>query len=262
MTSAVIREILTPFIGTALGAASVFFMKGSISKNLKNSLSGFAGGIMIASSVWCLILPAIEFSENMGKWSFVPAVVGLWIGILFLAFLDKMLPDIHNLDSSNLNSEEKKNFSKNLLLVFAVTFHNLPEGMAVGAALVGYLSDNTAITITSTMVLALGIAIQNFPEGAIVSMPLHSDGVNKSKSFLYGVMSGIVEPIGAILTIMASKFILPILPYTLGFAAGAMIYVVIQELVPDMTDNGHSKRGTLFFALGFTVLMVFDMLLE
>ena len=258
MTNSVFQGIMIPFIGTSLGAAAVFFMKGNMNKTLQRILTGFSGGVMVAASIWSLLIPAMDYSSDMGKLAFIPATVGFWFGIIFLLILDKSIPHIH-LDNQLEGPES--NLSKTMLLVFAVALHNLPEGMAVGAVWVGLISGDTSITLAAAMVLSLGIAIQNFPEGAIVSMPLHSEGVKKSKSFIYGVLSGIVEPIGAILTIMAAEIVLPILPYTLGFAAGAMIYVVVEELIPEMSEGKHSNIGTIFFSVGFTIMMILDIAL-
>lgn len=259
MTSEVIKGILIPFLGTSLGAACVFFMKKSINPLIQRALTGFAAGVMTAASIWSLLIPAIEQSQDMGKWSFIPAAVGFLIGILFLLLLDHIIPHLH------MNSKEaegpKSQLQKTTMLTLAVTLHNLPEGMAVGVVYAGWLSGNTDITMMAALALSIGIAIQNFPEGAIISMPLRSEGVKKPKAFLYGVLSGIVEPAGAILTIMASGIILPLLPYLLSFAAGAMIYVVVEELIPEMSAGKHSNIATLMFASGFIIMMILDVAL-
>ncbi len=255
----VLKGILIPFIGTSLGAACVFFMKKSMNATLQRALTGFAAGVMVAASIWSLIIPAIEQSESMGKWSFVPAVVGFWIGILFLLTLDHAIPHLHMV--SDTTEGPKSHLKKTTMLVLAVVLHNIPEGMAVGAVYAGLISGNSQITTMGAMSLAIGIAIQNFPEGAIISMPLRSAGVKKSKSFLYGIISGVVEPIGAFLTILAAGLIVPILPYLLSFAAGAMMYVVVEELIPEMSEGEHSNIGTIVFALGFTIMMTLDVAL-
>ena len=250
------KGIFLPLLGTALGSACVFFMRGSLSLRLQRALTGFAGGVMVAASVWSLIIPAIELSENMGRFSFVPAVVGFWAGIIFLLLLDKLIPHLHA--ASGHIEGPKVNLRKNSMLVLAVVLHNLPEGMAVGVVFAGLLSGNAEISLAGALVLALGIAIQNFPEGAIISMPLASRGEKKFKSFIYGVLSGVVEPIGAIITILAASIITPLLPYLLCFAAGAMIYVVVEELIPDMFQGDPSDIGTIMFSAGFTIMMALD----
>ncbi|MBQ8139642.1 MAG: ZIP family metal transporter [Lachnospiraceae bacterium] len=252
------QGILIPFIGTTLGSALVLFMKDKLNAKLQRALTGFAAGVMVAASIWSLIMPAMEQSAGMGKFSFVPAVAGFWIGILFLLLLDRLIPHMH-LD----HSEEgvKSRLPKTTMLVLAVTLHNLPEGMAVGVVYAGFLSGNTGITALGALALSLGIAIQNFPEGAIISMPLKAEGVSKGKAFLYGTLSGAVEPIGALLTILAAQFFVPILPYLLSFAAGGMMYVVVEELVPEMAEGEHSNIGTIMFALGFTLMMALDVAL-
>lgn len=259
MTSEVIKGILIPFLGTSLGAACVFFMKKSINPLIQRALTGFAAGVMTAASIWSLLIPAIEQSQDMGKWSFIPAAVGFLIGILFLLLLDHIIPHLH------MNSREaegpKSQLQKTTMLTLAVTLHNLPEGMAVGVVYAGWLSGNTDITMMAALALSIGIAIQNFSEGAIISMPLRSEGVKKPKAFIYGVLSGIVEPAGAILTIMASGIVLPLLPYLLSFAAGAMIYVVVEELIPEMSAGKHSNIATLMFASGFIIMMILDVAL-
>lgn len=251
--------ILIPFLGTSLGAACVLFMKKNMGLLVQRALSGFAGGVMVAASVWSLLIPALEQAESMGTWSFVPAAVGFWLGILFLLLLDHMIPHLHR----NTNEAEgpKTKLQRTTMLVLAVTLHNIPEGMAVGVVFAGFLAGNQQISLAGALTLSLGIAIQNFPEGAIISMPLRSEGVSKSKAFTYGVLSGIVEPVGAVLTILAAGLIVPALPYFLSFAAGAMIYVVVEELIPEMSQGKHSNVGTVFFALGFTVMMILDVAL-
>lgn len=251
--------ILIPFIGTAFGAACVFFMKRSLDELVQRALTGFAAGVMVAAAVWSLLIPAISQSESMGKWSFVPAVCGFWAGILFLLLLDHIIPHLHR----NMDKAEgpKSRLQRTTMLVLAVTLHNIPEGMAVGVVYAGMMSGNSGITAAGALALSIGIAIQNFPEGAIISMPLRAEGVKKPKAFVYGVLSGIVEPIGALLTILAAGFIVPALPYLLSFAAGAMIYVVVEELIPEMSQGRHSNIGTLFFAAGFSIMMMLDVAL-
>ena len=240
--------ILIPFLGTSIGAACVFFMKNTLS-----------AGVMVAASVWSLIIPAIEQSASMGKLSFLPAAIGFWIDILFLLLLDHIIPHLHQ--NSNQAEGPKSKLQRTTMMVLAVTLHNIPEGMAVGVVYAGYLSDSTTITAAGALALSLGIAIQNFPEGAIISMPLRAEGMKKSKAFVGGVLSGIVEPVGGILTILAAHYILPALPYLLSFAAGAMLYVVVEELIPEMSQGHHSDVGTLCFAVGFSLMMILDVAL-
>ena len=251
--------ILIPFFGTTLGAACVFFMKKSLSDLVRRSLAGFAAGVMVAASIWSLLIPAIEQSDGMGKLSFLPAFIGFWGGMLFLLLLDRLIPHLHV--GSEQAEGPKSKLGRTTMMVLAVTLHNIPEGMAVGVVYAGFLSGNTQITAASALALSLGIAIQNFPEGAIISMPLRAEGEKKSKAFLGGVLSGVVEPIGAVLTIVAAQFIIPALPYLLSFAAGAMLYVVVEELIPEMSQGRHSNLGTVFFAVGFSVMMVLDVAL-
>ena len=251
--------IMIPFLGTTLGAACVFFMKKSLGDLVQRSLAGFAAGVMVAASIWSLLIPAIEQSEDMGKLSFLPAFIGFWVGMLFLLLLDRLIPHLHV--GSEQAEGPKSKLGRTTMMVLAVTLHNIPEGMAVGVVYAGFLSGNTQITAASALVLSLGIAIQNFPEGAIISMPLKAEGESKSKAFLGGVLSGIVEPVGAVLTLLAAQFVIPALPYLLSFAAGAMLYVVVEELIPEMSQGLHSNLGTVFFAVGFSVMMVLDVAL-
>lgn len=259
MNIEIIRGILIPFLGTVLGSACVFFLRKNIGDLVQRALTGFAAGVMVAASIWSLLIPTMEQSAAMGKWSFVPAVVGFWIGILFLLLLDHVIPHLH------MKSEEaegpKKAWQKSTMLLLAVTLHNIPEGMAVGVVFAGYMAGNSTITAAGALALAIGIAIQNFPEGAIISMPLRGQGMSKTKAFIYGSLSGLVEPIGALLTILAASFILPVLPYLLSFAAGAMMYVVVEELIPEMSEGTHSNIGTIVFAVGFTLMMALDVAL-
>ena len=251
--------IMIPFLGTTLGAACVFFMKKSLGDLVQRSLAGFAAGVMVAASIWSLLIPAIEQSENMGKLSFLPAFIGFWSGVLFLLLLDRLIPHLHV--GSEQAEGPKSKLGRTTMMVLAVTLHNIPEGMAVGVVYAGFLSGNTQITAASALALSLGIAIQNFPEGAIISMPLRAEGESKGRAFLGGVLSGVVEPIGAVLTIVAAQFIIPALPYLLSFAAGAMLYVVVEELIPEMSQGRHSNLGTVFFAVGFSVMMALDVAL-
>ncbi len=251
--------IMIPFAGTVLGAASVFFLKQEMKPLLQKSLLGFASGVMVAASVWSLLIPAMDMAEGMGKFAFVPAAVGFLLGIAFLLFMDWAVPHLH------LGSDEpegiKSTFSKTTMLIFAVTLHNLPEGMAVGVVFAGVLEKNAGITMAGASALALGIAIQNFPEGAIISMPLKSTGVSRIRAFFYGAASGIVEPAGAVLTLLLASFIEPVLPYLLSFAAGAMIYVVVEELIPESAEGEHSNIATIGFAAGFALMMILDVAL-
>ena len=256
---AVIIGILIPFLGTTLGSAGVFFMRKSLGVSVQRALAGFAAGVMVAASIWSLIIPAIEQSENLGKLSFLPALIGFWVGVLFLLMLDRLIPHLH------IGSEQaegpKSKLGRTTMMVLAVTLHNIPEGMAVGVMYAGFLAGNAQITAASALVLSIGIAIQNFPEGAIISMPLRAEGESKGKAFWGGVFSGAVEPIGAILTIIAAQLVIPLLPYFLSFAAGAMLYVVVEELIPEMSQGRHSNIGTIFFAVGFSVMMTLDVAL-
>ncbi len=251
--------ILIPFVGTTLGAVCVFFMRTTFSKSVQRALTGFAAGVMVAASIWSLLIPAMKQSEKMGDLSFVPAVAGFWIGILFLLALDHLIPHLHV--GSDQAEGPKSKLGRTTMMVLAVTLHNIPEGMAVGVMYAGFLAGNAQITATSALALSLGIAIQNFPEGAIISMPLRAEGESKGKAFLGGVLSGVVEPIGAVLTIIAAQLIIPALPYLLSFAAGAMLYVVVEELIPEMSQGEHSDIGTVFFAVGFSLMMILDVAL-
>ena len=252
--------ILIPFLGTAAGAACVFFMKRSLGDLVQRSLAGFAAGVMVAASIWSLLIPAIEQSEGMGKLSFLPAFIGFWVGVLFLLLLDHLIPHLHV--GSNQAEGPKSRLGRTTMMVLAVTLHNIPEGMAVGVVFAGMLSGSTGITAAGAFSLAIGIAIQNFPEGAIISMPLKSEGqMSRKKAFLYGTLSGAVEPVGAALTIALASVIDPFLPYLLSFAAGAMLYVVVEELIPEASEGEHSNLGTVGFAVGFVLMMVLDVAL-
>ena len=243
--------ILVPFAGTSLGSFFVFFLKKNLNENFQKTIVGFAGGVMIAASIWSLILPSVEMAEKQGKISWIPATVGLFSGVIFLILINKIA----------LNIEQKKNGKKINMLLFSVTLHNIPEGMAVGVAFAGYLSGNAGIGIVEAMLLAMGIAIQNIPEGAIISMPLKMDGMSKKKSFIYGVLSGVVEPLASIITILLINIVVPLLPYLLSFAAGSMIYVVVEELVPEMHNGKKTQLGVIGLSLGFSIMMILDIAL-
>ena len=259
MTAETILGLLIPFAGTAAGSACVFFMRRDLRQNVQRALTGFAGGVMTAASIWSLLIPAMQQSEGMGKWAFLPAAAGFWIGILFLLLLDRVIPHLHMF--AEKAEGPKTRLARTSMMVLAVTLHNIPEGMAVGVVYAGMLSGTAEITAGGALALALGIAIQNFPEGAIISMPLRAEGKSRGKAFLDGVLSGAVEPVGALLTILAAGLVVPALPYLLSFAAGAMLYVVVEELIPEMTEGAHSNAGTIFFAVGFTVMMALDVAL-
>ena len=251
--------ILIPFLGTSLGAGCVFFLKNSLRDGIQRALTGFAAGVMVAASVWSLLIPAMEQAADLGRLAFFPAAVGFWLGILFLLLLDHLIPHLHQ---NSLQAEgPKSQLQRTTMMVLAVTLHNIPEGMAVGVVYAGYLAGTAQITAAGALALSLGIAIQNFPEGAIISMPLRAEGMKKGRAFWGGVLSGIVEPIGAVLTILAAGIVVPGLPYLLSFAAGAMLYVVVEELIPEMSQGQHSNVGTVFFAVGFSVMMVLDVAL-
>ena len=256
-------EILTgvsiPFLGTTLGAAMVFFMKNKINNKVEKLLLGFASGVMIAASIWSLINPSIDMAEEQGKIAWIPAAVGFLLGVLFLLILDSIVPHLHL--KTDKPEGIKSKLKRTTMLVLAVTLHNIPEGMAVGVVLAGGLMENESISMAGAFALAIGIAIQNFPEGAIISMPLKAEGMSKGKSFLYGTLSGIVEPIAAIVTILLASFVVPILPYLLSFAAGAMIYVVVEELIPESQAGDHSNIGTIGVAIGFVIMMILDVAL-
>lgn len=251
--------LLIPFLGTTLGSAMVFFMKNKLNKRVEKILLGFASGVMIAASVWSLLIPSIDMATEQGIIAWVPAAIGFMLGIAFLLVLDSLIPHLH-LDSTKPEGIKAK-LKKTTMMIFAVTLHNIPEGMAVGVSFAGVLIGNTGITMAGAFALALGIAIQNFPEGAIISMPLKAEGMSKGKAFLYGTLSGIVEPIGAIITILLTNSVVSILPYLLAFAAGAMIYVVVEELIPESQNGEHSNIGTIGVAIGFVLMMVLDVAL-
>lgn len=254
-----ITGLLIPFTGTTLGSAMVFFMKNKMNAKVEKLLLGFASGVMIAASIWSLIIPSIDMAEEQNKIAWIPAAVGFLLGITFLLVLDSVIPHLHL--KSDKPEGIKSKLKKTTMMVFAVTLHNIPEGMAVGVTFAGALIGNAGITMAGAFALAIGIAIQNFPEGAIISMPLKSEGMSKTKAFIYGTLSGIVEPIGAVITILLTNAVVPILPYLLSFAAGAMIYVVVEELIPESQSGDHSNIGTIGVAIGFTIMMILDVAL-
>ena len=251
--------LIIPFLGTTLGSAMVFFMKNKINNKVEKILLGFASGVMIAASVWSLLIPSIDMAEEQGVIAWIPATVGFLLGMLFLLVLDSIIPHLHL--NSNKPEGMKSKLQKTTMMVLAVTLHNIPEGMAVGVVFAGAISQNSGIRLAGAFALAIGIAIQNFPEGAIISMPLKSEGTSKLKAFWYGTLSGIVEPIGAILTIALTNLVVPVLPYFLSFAAGAMIYVVVEELIPESQAGEHSNIGTVGVAIGFVIMMILDVAL-
>ena len=259
MISKLLPGLLIPFLGTTLGAACVLFMKKTLGRGVQRALTGFASGVMVAASIWSLLIPAMEQSEALGRLAFLPAVIGFGLGMAFLLLLDTVIPHLH------MNAEKaegpKSRLTRTTMMVLAVTLHNIPEGMAVGVVYAGWLSGDSGLTAAGALALSLGIAIQNFPEGAIISMPLHAEGTGKGKAFLYGTLSGAVEPIGTLLTVLLSALLVPAMPYFLAFAAGAMMYVVVEELIPEMSEGRHSNIGTIAFSLGFVVMMILDVTL-
>ena len=259
ITREILIGLMIPFAGTSAGSACVYFMKRGLNINIQKALTGFAAGVMIAASVWSLIIPAMEQSDGMGRLAFLPAFIGFWIGIVFLMILDNIIPHLH------LNAETAEgpasHLARTTMMVLAVVLHNIPEGMAVGVVYAGFMSGSGLITAGGALALSIGIAIQNFPEGAIISMPLYAAGKSKNRSFADGVLSGAVEPAAGMLTIIAASVIVPAMPYLLSFAAGAMMYVVVEELIPEMGEGEHSHTGVLMFAAGFTVMMALDVAL-
>ena len=251
--------ILIPFLGTTLGAACAYVVKGQLHQELQRALMRFSAGVMTAASVWSLLIPAMEQAASWGKWAFIPAVAGFWIGVAMLLLLDRCVPHLH------LNSDEpegiRAHLKKTTMLVLAVTLHNIPEGMAVGVVYAAFLSGQEGISLAGAIALSLGIAIQNFPEGAIISMPLRAAGLSSHRAFAGGMLSGVVEPVGAVATIWLTSLVVPLLPYLLSLAAGAMLYVVVEELIPEMSAGEHSNVGALSFSLGFTIMMTLDVAL-
>ncbi len=259
MLISALSAILIPFVGTVIGSGCVFFLKGEMSRNVQRSLTGFASGVMVAASVWSLIIPAMDQSSHMGKLAFLPAFIGVWGGFIFLLIMDSIIPHLHLNDDCPEGAP--CSLGKSTMMVLAVALHNLPEGMAVGVVVAGWLTGNESISYAAAIALSLGIALQNLPEGAIISMPLKSNGMKRGKAFVYGAISGAVEPLGAVVTILLANLVVPILPYLLSFSAGAMLYVVVEELIPEMSEGEHSNIGTIFFAVGFTLMMVLDVAL-
>lgn len=258
----IIWGLLIPFIGTAAGAACVFFLKKDLKTGIQRALTGFAAGVMVAASIWSLIVPAIDQSASKGRLAFLPAFMGFWLGVLFLLLLDHTIPHLHrSIDQADQTEGPKSRLNRTIMMLLAVTLHNIPEGMAVGVVYAGLLSGSANITSGGALALALGIAIQNFPEGAIISMPLFAEGKSKPKSFLLGLLSGAVEPIFGGLTVIIASLVVPAMPYFLSFAAGAMLYVVVEELIPEMSAGEHSNIGVLFFSVGFSLMMALDVAL-
>ncbi len=254
--------LLIPFIGTSAGAACVFFLKKDLKAGIQRALTGFAAGVMVAASIWSLIVPAIDQSAAKGRWAFLPAFIGFWAGILFLLLLDHVIPHLHRgIEEADQAEGPKSNLNRTIMMVLAVTLHNIPEGMAVGVVYAGLVSGSANITAGGALALALGIAIQNFPEGAIISMPLFAEGKSKPKAFGLGVLSGAVEPVFGALTVLVASLVVPAMPYLLSFAAGAMLYVVVEELIPEMSAGEHSNIGVLCFAVGFSLMMALDVAL-
>lgn len=253
------QGLLIPFAGTTLGAACVFLMRKNLGELVQRALAGFAAGVMVAASIWSLLIPAMEQAQDMGQLAFIPALAGFWLGVLFLLILDRLIPHLHR--SSSEAEGIESGFKKTTMLALAVALHNVPEGMAIGAIYAGWLYDSGGIALAGAMALSVGIAIQNFPEGAIISLPLRAEGLTKPQAFLYGMLSGAVEPLAAILTILLAGVLVPLLPYALSFAAGAMIYVVVEELLPETASGKHSNAGTVLFAVGFSLMMVLDVAL-
>ena len=258
----VVLGLIIPFIGTAAGATCVFFLKKDLKSGVQRALTGFAAGVMVAASVWSLIVPAIEQSAGNGRWAFLPAFTGFWLGVLFLLLLDHVIPHIHMMiDQEDQTEGPRSRLDRTIMMVLAVTLHNIPEGMAVGVVYAGLFSGSANITAGGALALALGMAIQNFPEGAIISMPLFAEGKSKPKSFFLGVLSGAVEPVFGGITVLIAGMVVPAMPYLLSFAAGAMLYVVVEELIPEMSAGAHSNIGVVSFAAGFSLMMALDVAL-
>ena len=255
----IIIGIMIPFLGTVLGASCVYLLKDKLNNRLEKFLLGFASGVMIAASIWSLLIPAIDLAKESMQISWLPASIGFLLGVAFLLILDSLIPHLHK--DSEIQEVLKSNLKKTTMLILAVTLHNIPEGLAVGVVFAGLLAGNNIITLSGALALSIGIALQNFPEGAIISMPLKTEGLSKNKSFLYGVLSGIVEPIAAFLAILLTSLVTPILPYFLSFAAGTMIYVVVEELIPDSHTGTHSNLSIVGVALGFVLMMILDIAL-
>ena len=259
MDANVWQGILIPFAGTSLGALCALFLRSGLSTMVERALTGFAAGVMVAAGIWSLLLPAMELSAPLDRWAFAPAVVGFWLGILFLLTLDRLIPHLHRY--ADKAEGPRSRLQRTTMLVLAVTIHNIPEGMAVGVVYAGYLSGTAGMSAMGALALSLGIAIQNFPEGAIISLPLRAEGMSRGRSVWYGVLSGAVEPVAALGTILFAGLLVPAMPYLLSFAAGAMFYVVVEELIPEMSVGEHSNVGTILFAAGFTLMMALDVAL-
>ena len=259
MTGPLIGGVLLPFAGTALGSACVFLTRRGLGDRAQRVLTGFAAGVMVAASVWSLLIPAMDQAAGLGRWAFLPAAGGFWLGVLFLLALDHLVPHLHQ--RSQEAEGPKSRLRRVTMLTLAVTLHNIPEGMAVGAVFAGLLAQDASLSLAGAAALSVGIAIQNFPEGAILSLPLRAEGMSKARAFWYGTLSGVVEPAAAALTILAASWAVPLLPCLLSFAAGAMLYVVVEELIPEMSQGKHSNAGVLAFAAGFTLMMALDVAL-
>ena len=259
ITIEIVEGLLVPFLGTVLGASMVFFLRQQVNPLVQKGMTGFAAGVMVAAGIWSLLIPAMEASSALNDLAFLPAVIGFWLGTLFLLLLDKVIPHLHQY--SDEAEGMKSSLPKTTMMILAVTLHNIPEGMAVGVVLAGWQAGAADISLGSALAMSLGIAIQNFPEGAVVALPLKAEGFSSAKSFLAGVISGVVEPLGGLLTIIAAEMVIPVLPYFLAFAAGAMFYVVVEELIPEMSSGSHSNVGVITFAAGFTLMMTLDVVL-
>ena len=251
--------LVIPLLGTMLGAAFVFFMKDDMSPRLQKSLLGFASGVMVAASVWSLLIPAMEMEADAGKWSVLPAAVGFLLGIGFLLLLDELTPHLHI--GTDKPEGPRSHLPRTAMLALAVTIHNLPEGMAVGVVFVGAGEGAAGLSLASALAVSIGIAIQNVPEGAIISMPMRAEGNSRWRSFVIGSLSGAVEPLGALAVVLLASLMTPVLPYTLAFAAGAMFYVVVEELIPEASEGEHSNLSTIGFAVGFVLMMVLDVVM-
>ncbi len=256
MLKVILIGLLLPLLGTTLGAACVYFMKNEPGDKLQQGLSGFASGIMIAASVWSLIIPAIEQTPGEGLSKVLPSIIGFWLGTIFLLLIDYLVPHLHIREDTP--EGPKTDVAHNTMMLLAVTIHNIPEGLAVGVVLAGLMEGKAGITYGAALSLAIGVAIQNFPEGAIISLPLHARGQSKNKAFLNGFLSGIVEPIAGLISILAISLVTPAMPYFLTFAAGAMFYVVVEELIPELHEGHHSNIGIIAFSIGFTLMMALD----
>ena len=251
--------ILLPFFGTTAGAASIFLLKDEVKPGVQKALLGFASGVMVAASVWSLLIPAMNMSEHMGKLSFIPAAAGFMLGILFLLAMDRLVPHLH-MGCDEAEGPRCK-LKRSTMMVLAVTLHNVPEGLSLGAVLAAMMTEESGLGMAAALALSIGIAIQNFPEGAIISLPLKTEGKSRGKAFLYGALSGAVEPVAAGITLLLASYVTPILPYLLAFSAGAMIYVVVEELIPEASEGEHSNVGTIGFAVGFVLMMILDVAL-